>query len=317
MRSVTEKTLTGAAIIAAVAYLLTLALWLTPAVKTWTAGSIPKIPQEKIANWDETNALYERFRAAISPASPNLRVTLNGTHPLTPLTEVVFLVIGQHTQGQEKIRFTYKVIDVSVRWGHTIWALAILGGFLLFIGNLRESLGSNGTAAPVPVKPLGQLTLPELLEREVAYCDDLGSRIYKRSTLLLQTALLTIFGGLGALFLLPSDLPRDETSNLWLLLTRPYGIVLLINALALVLLRQYHSLTRDFRYMVSLRWRRVNCLGAVLENGKGGTPQVLEALLAETYPEERLGGAPDSTASDGEMIRSMIDTLKAWKPDGK
>lgn len=309
MRPATVKR--SIAVVAVLACLMLLAYWLLPGL-----GKIPL--DSEVESWDEARLLRDRIAREHPPGGPDwvrLReITLDGAHVITPLVEATFFVTARRAGDGKGVVFTYQSGEIKTSWDRLIFFIAFLAGAALFIWNAREGLPQKDSADETKIGD----TLEEVLKSEVAHCTRLCERIYRRSTLLLQAALLAIIGGMGALFRLPD--PTLEPSDPWLLLTRPYGIVLLVNAITLLLLRQYHSLTRDYKYMVSLRWRRVNFLAAFLGSGPGASPQVVQELLEEAYPEERLrdsSGAPASTA-DTEMIQGAIATLKSvGKPEGK
>lgn len=319
--------LRSAAVVAAVTYALALLYWTYPYLKgrLFDGGAALEKP-EVVETWPEAAALRESLRGKFLRYRPDeLKrfrngISLDGRHPLNPLAEAVFVVGARPVDAApEALRFDHRMVDVSVRTERLIWGLAILA-LIALLGRDLWRQGTGAASVQSPAYDLKDLDLPKLLAREIQHCEGLCDQTYSRSTLLLRTAIVTVIGALGALYLLPS---AEETAarpaDPWVLLTRSYGVVLVVNALALVLLRQYRSSAEDHRYMLNLRWRRVNLLAASLD---GATKeQVTKALLAEPYPEERLRGTTaagnEGSAEEAEMNGGLLATVKKMLKGGE
>jgi hypothetical protein len=341
MKPVLIKWLRGATVVAAVAYFVVLLSWLYPYLKVrLSSGSAALEPSNKVKDWPEAAELQERLKGKFYSYKPEElkerrpQVSLDGTHPLTPLVEAVFLVSarpaeepdpteGQKPDKDQELVFEYRMLDVGIRADRLIWALAILAGIILFARDLWKQPGEPEAQPSAAARTETDLNfegdLPKLLYKEACHYERLCSLTYARSTFLLRGAIITAIGGLGALNFLPDNAQEAANSNdLWSLLTRSYGVVLLVNAVALVLLRQYRTSAHDFLYMVNLRWRRMSTLAASLDASK--REQVTKALLTEPYPEERLKNESQAEvkapAEGDEMDGGILSTLKkAFKPE--
>jgi hypothetical protein len=329
-----------------VAYFAVLLSWSYPYLKARLSSEDDVLEDPgKVEDWPEADALRESLKRKFESYKPEelkehkLQVSLDGTHPLTPLVEAVFLVSARPaeepdlTEGQEPAKdqgpakdqepvFEYRMLDVGIRVDRLIWAIAILAGIILFARDLWKQPADGLEARPSEARNETELNLqgdlPKLLYKEACHYERLCNLTYARSTFLLRGAIITAIGGLGALNFLPANaLETTNANDLWILLTRSYGVVLVVNAVALVFLRQYRSSAQDFRYMVNLRWRRMSTLAASLDASK--REQVTKALLAEPYPEERLKNEHQAeakeAADDGETDGGLLAILKrAFKP---
>lgn len=313
-----RRWLSSAAVVAAVAYSSLLLFWMYPYLKArlFDQDSILEKP-EVVATWPEAAALEEALRREFRRYRPEELalfkngIALDGRHSLNPLVEAVFVVGArpveparlpeQRVQRPEQLKFEHRMVDVGVRGERLIWSTAIVA-LIVLLGRDFWKQGTGGyarasQAGGLQASDLKDLDLPNLLVKEVEHCQGLCDQTYARSKLLLRAAIFTVIGALGALYLVPSaEEAAAKPSDPWMLLTRSYGVVLVVNALALVLLRQYRSSAEDHRYMLNLRWRRVNLLAACLDSAK--REQVTRTLLAEPYPEERLRG-PAGAGNDG------------------
>lgn len=324
MRSIILKWLRGATIVAAVAYFAMLLYWLEPYIKERFLRSPTREDPSTVATWPEAAALRDRLRARRPEDWQHIKqLTLDGGHPLTPLVKEVFLVQAWSPQGQKPLTIEHRMVGLGIRGDRLIWAMAILAGLVLLAWDLWKEPARLESRAGLESS---DIDLPKLLRAEVRHCEDMCKRAYARSTYLLRGAIFATLGGVGALFSLPTGVDElqkvTSSDELWLLLTRPYGIVLLANAVALLFLRQYRFSAEDYRYMVNLRWRRVNALAASLEGAGAKAEQVTKALLSEVYPEERLrrdgSGLAKKGEEEDERTGGFLNTVKeALKPGEK
>lgn len=269
----------------------------------------------RIQRYPEYAAVEKSLRASLLPAKNahvNVVVRDVGTHPITPLLSVEFLLNGKTRNGEIEVGFDQA--HLRLRLDRLTFMVAVLLGLLLLWPVLY--------LLARPPEPEGRLSLTAgadletLLRSEIERLGRDCERSDRRSKFLLAFGIMAAIGGLGAIYyLFPVQLlalPRDAKSDVsWLVKAFAIAILTIAEWVALYLLRLYLHETADYRYYSARRLREVRLLAALKLFSPSALPYEKEALLASALLDEDLFRSLTTGARDSEDGAAQLEKVVA------
>lgn len=294
--------------------------WLFPFLAVLKTGStlVLRDEVERYPEFEEIKSNLTSYVRGIVKAKPiNLTTSESGTHPISPLVFVEFIITARSASDGSPMTIGLAAPGMlRVRVDRLIWMLA--GTILLGLGTYFLQIIPWKPSSEAPPNHRGMDFLA-LMEAEISRLTEIGDRLYLRSRLLLIAGVLVAFSGVGALFflipnhfLLPSERLASGTDKELLrdlqALLKASGLVLQVEVFAFVLLRQHRSAFGDYTEFHSLRQRYVHYLAASKAMEEKGMQAQIGPQTGVYMAHFLLGGdgfsptarKPPGSAKDGE-----------------
>lgn len=195
-------------------------------------------------------------------------------------------------QYENVVTYRYDVIIVFTGlWLVLLYAIRTLGVTKSDYSTFDDSEKSTAyrkVSRPTDVHASlsGAIDNISVLKDEVHYARRRALDVHQRSSIMLLAGVVMAFVGVGAFYVSLPPVGPDTTLEAYLMQSlRPAGMLVFVEALAWFLLRQYRSLSEEYRRFHRLAQRRADFLTAFMTVDQANTPDavvlVLTALLQE------------------------------------